>query len=269
MSLSEKAQQIGRFWGAEAQDWLEIQERKSPALWNPVLDRARVAKGTRVLDAGCGTGGAAVLARERGAVISGCDASAEMLEIARGRLPDADLRVAELENLPFADGSFDAVLAINSLQFAPDPAKGAKELERVTAAGGCVAVVVWAVDHCQQKDVFDAILALFEKPPKGRGVFALSEPGQVEALFSGKAEAQELDCVFEYPSMEIALRGQMAAGPSQRVAEIFGKEKVEAAVSKALEKFVQADGKVRMQNRFRIVITRRSASPDGSLRDRA
>lgn len=253
--LSDKAQQIGKLWGLEAQDWLDIQERKSPALWNPVLDAAGVAKGTRLLDAGCGTGGAAVLARDRGAVISGCDASEAMLAIARRRLPDADLRLAELENLPFAEKSFDAVLAINSLQFAPDPPRAAAELIRVTAPGGRIAVVVWALDHCEQKAIFDAILALFEKPPRGRGVFALSAPGQVEELFCGlSATAREIDCAFEYPNLDIALRGQMAAGPSQRVVEIFGKEKVETAVRAALEPFVASSGQVRMLNRFRCVI---------------
>jgi len=255
MPLSEAGQKIGRLWGIEAQDWLDIQERKSPALWIPVLDAAGVHQGTRVLDAGCGTAGAAVLAQQRGAVISGCDASPGMLAIARQRLPDADLRLAELENLPFADASFDAVLAINSLQFAPNPALAAQELVRVTAPGGRIAAVVWAVDRCEQKAIFDAILALFEKPPKGRGVFALSEPGQVEALFPGqKLAAAEIDCAFEYPDLEIALRGQMAAGPSQRVIEIFGREKVETAIRNALQPFIQPDGRVRMHNRFRCIL---------------
>lgn len=253
--LSEQAQKQGRLWGVEAQDWLEIQERKSPVLWIPVLDAAGVRSGVRVLDAGCGTGGAAILARERGAIVSGCDASEGMLNVARTRLPGADLRLAELENLPFADASFDAVLAINSLQFVADPAGGANELVRVTAPGGRIAVVVWSLDHCEQKAIFDAILALFEKPPKGRGVFALSGRSQVEDLFRGLSiHATDIDCVFAYPNLEIALRGQMAAGPSQRVVEIFGRERVETAVRAALQPFVKSSGEVRMQNRFRCVV---------------
>ncbi len=255
MQLSEKAQQIGKLWGAEAQDWLDIQEKKSPALWMPVLDLAGVGEGTRVLDAGCGTAGASVLAHQRGAIVTGCDASEEMLAIARGRLPASDFHLAELEQLPFEDRRFDVVLAVNSLQFAPDPARAARELIRVTEHR--LAVVVWSIDRCEQKAVFDAILALFEKPPKGRGVFALSEPGQVEGLFPGRsATTTEIDCAFEYPNLEIALRGQMAAGPSQRVAEIFGREKVESAVRAALAKFVTKEGQIRMENRFLCTIVR-------------
>ncbi len=256
--LSESAQKQGRLWGIEAQDWLNIQERKSPVLWNPVLDRAGVGANTRVLDAGCGAGGASLLARDRGAIVTGCDASDAMLVLARRRLPEVNFRLAELENLPFPDESFDVVLAINSLQFTQDPGRAAQEFIRVSKPGGRIAVVVWSIEHCEQKAIFDAILALFEKPPKGRGVFALSAPGDVERLFpSLQTEVTEIDCPFVYPNLEIALRGQMAAGPSQRVIEIFGREKVESAVRAALEPFVSESGEVRMQNRFRCVLIRR------------
>ena len=251
MQLTDKARKQGALWGTEARDWLEIQERKSPALWRPVLDLAGVGAGTRMLDAGCGAGGAAVMARERGAIVTGCDISESMLDIARERLPGADLRLAELENLPFEDAQFDVVVAINSLQFTPDPARGGRELLRVTA--GRLAVVVWSMEHCEQKQVFDAILSLFETPPKGRGVFALSAPGELEALFPGAA-VHEIDCAFEYPDLDTALRGQMAAGPSQRVVEIFGRERVEAVVRGALAPFVNESGVVRMQNRFRCAV---------------
>src|SRR6266404_25217 len=183
MELSESARRQGVLWGTEARDWVEIQERTALVLWAAVLDAARVSPGTRMLDAGCGAGGASVMARERGAVVSGCDASEALLAIARERLVGADLRLGELERLPFDDAAFDAVLAINSLQFTSDPSRAARELVRVTAPGGRIAVVVWSLEHCEQRSVFDAILGLFDEPPKGRGVFALSTPGEVELLF--------------------------------------------------------------------------------------
>ena len=256
MSLSEIARKQGLLWGSKASDWVEIQERTAPVLWHAVLDAAAVGPETCLLDAGCGSGGASVMARERGAVISGCDASESLLAIARERLPGADLKLGELEGLPFPDASFDAVLAINSLQFTPDPSHAAREMVRVATRGGRIAVVVWSIEHCEQRQIFDAILKLFDKPPKGRGVFALSAPGEVEALFPGLTlEVREIECPFVYPNLEIALRGQMAAGPSQRVVEIFGRDRVEAAIRTALQPFVRASGEVQMQNRFRCVVT--------------
>jgi SAM-dependent methyltransferase len=255
MELSEKARIQGALWGAEARDWLEIQERTAPLLWRAVLDFAQVGPDVRVLDAGCGAGGASVMARARGAAVSGCDASEGLLAIARERVPDAVLKLGELEHLPFADASFDVTLAINSLQFTHDPARAAQELVRVTAAGGRIAVVVWSVEHSEQRFIFDAFLTLFDKPPKGRGAFNLSGPGEVEALFPGfAAETHDVDCAFVYPSPEIALRGQMSAGPSQRVVEIFGRLRVEAAVRQALRPFVTPSGEVKLHNRFRCVV---------------
>src|SRR5258705_4696345 len=135
MQLSDNARKQGALWGAEAADWAAIQERRAPVLWNAALDAAQVGPGTRVLDAGCGAGGAAVLAHERGALIGGCDASEPLLAIARERLPGTDLRLGELEALPFDDAAFDVVLAINSLQFTDDPARAARELVRVARPG--------------------------------------------------------------------------------------------------------------------------------------
>ena len=242
----------------EARDWADIQERTAPRLWRTVLDSLKVGPDTRLLDAGCGAGGASVLARQRGAVVSGCDLSEALLNIARERLAGADLRIGELEDVPFPEGSFDAVMAINSIQFTPDPLRATQELVRVTAPGGHIAVVVWSVEQCEQKHVFDAILKLFDQPPKRRGVFALSSPGEVEALFPDlAAETRELDCACIYPSFEIALRGQMAAGASQRVIEIFGRERVKAAICAALQPFVMPSGEVRMNNRYRCVVVRK------------
>jgi SAM-dependent methyltransferase len=258
MQLSENARKQGALWGAEARNWTEIQERTAPVLWGAVLGLAGVGPGTRLLDAGCGAGGASVMARERGAVVSACDASEGLLAVARERLPAADLKLGELESLPFPEASFDVVLAINCVQFTPDPARAARELVRVTAPGGRIAVVVWNAERSEQRHVFEAIIKLFDTPPTGRGAFALCDPGEVEALFPGfAAEVHEVDCTFVYPSLEIALRGQMSAGPSQRVVEIFGRQKVEAAIHHALQPFITPSGEVKMHNRFRCVVVAR------------
>ena len=168
MPLSETARKQGALWGAEARDWTEIQERTAPLLWRAALDAAGVGSGTRLLDAGCGAGGASVAARERGAIVSGCDASEPLLAIARERLPDADLRLGELENLPFPDRAFDVVLAINCMQFTRDPLRAAQDLVRVTGPAARIVVVVWSIDQCEQRQIFDAVLrkgAVFSRCP--------------------------------------------------------------------------------------------------------
>ena len=102
--------------------------------------------GRRVLDAGCGAGPLFAALRERGAVVSGFDASAGMLEQARRRLgADADLRVADLaEPLPYPDNSFDDVVASLVLHYLRDWEPALAEVRRVLRPGGRLIV---SVDH--------------------------------------------------------------------------------------------------------------------------
>src|SRR5438093_11813299 len=91
----------GPLWGRAAHDWAELQEPTALPLWEAMLDAAAVGPGKRVLDAGCGAGGASMLAAGRGALVNGLDAAEALLAIARERVPDADFRVGDLDALPY------------------------------------------------------------------------------------------------------------------------------------------------------------------------
>lgn len=79
-------------------------------LVEPLLDAGRVEQGTRVLDIGSGPGHTAAQAAKRGASVVGVDVATAMVQLARQRHPGLDFREADAEALPFADGSFDAVV---------------------------------------------------------------------------------------------------------------------------------------------------------------
>jgi SAM-dependent methyltransferase len=102
--------------------------------------------GRRILDAGCGSGPLSAALRDRGAVVTGIDASAGMLALARRRLgADADLHVADLsDRLPFADGAFDDVVASLVLHYLEDWGPTLAELRRVLRPGGRL---IASVDH--------------------------------------------------------------------------------------------------------------------------
>ncbi|MBT2543288.1 class I SAM-dependent methyltransferase [Streptomyces sp. ISL-44] len=102
--------------------------------------------GRRILDADCGSGALSAALRDRGAVVTGIDASAGMLALARRRLgDDADLHVADLsERLPFADGAFDDVVASLVLHYLKDWGPTLAELRRVLRPGGRL---IASVDH--------------------------------------------------------------------------------------------------------------------------
>jgi SAM-dependent methyltransferase len=111
-----------------------------------ILALAGDVAGRRILDAGCGSGPLFAALRDRGAVVTGFDASAGMVEIARRRLgDDADLRVAELGcPLPYAAAAFDDVIAALVLHYLEDWGPALAELRRVLKPGGRLIV---AVDH--------------------------------------------------------------------------------------------------------------------------
>jgi ubiquinone/menaquinone biosynthesis C-methylase UbiE len=98
--------------------------------------------GVRLLDVGCGPGTiTADFARRLGdGVVVGIDASAEVIAEARRDHPDVSFTVGDVYRLDVADASFDIVHAHQLLQHLADPVAALKEMRRITAPGGLVAV---------------------------------------------------------------------------------------------------------------------------------
>lgn len=82
--------------------------------------------GDRVLDVGVGTGNAAIEAARRGAIVTGIDLTPAQIERARDRCAqegvDVELRVGDADDLDVPDATFDVVLSVMGVIFAPDPA---------------------------------------------------------------------------------------------------------------------------------------------------
>ncbi|PQZ93748.1 SAM-dependent methyltransferase [Arthrobacter sp. MYb227] len=111
-----------------------------------VLKLAGDVSNHRILDAGCGSGPLAQALTERGARVSGFDASEEMINLARKRLGDqTDLRVADLsQSLPYADDSFDDVVASLVFHYLEDWVGPLEEIRRVLQPGGRL---IMSVNH--------------------------------------------------------------------------------------------------------------------------
>ncbi|MEV6104241.1 class I SAM-dependent methyltransferase [Streptomyces sp. NPDC051940] len=110
-----------------------------------LLDAAKVRDGTTVLDVGTGTGAVAAAACDRGAKVTAVDTEPGMVALARRSAPTADVRLAGLPGLPFADDEFDAVVANFVLNHVGRPREALTELRRVTRPGGRIAVTIWPV----------------------------------------------------------------------------------------------------------------------------
>ena len=101
----------------------------------------------RVLDVAAGNGNATLAAARRGAKVISTDYVASLLdrgaERARAERLDVEFQVADVEALPYADASFDAVLSTFGVMFAPDHAKSAAEMARVCRPGGRIGLANW------------------------------------------------------------------------------------------------------------------------------
>ena len=106
-----------------------------------------VRAGARVLDVAAGNGNASLAAARRGADVVATDYVEALLDQARRRaeadgLP-LETRVADAENLPFEDGSFDFVLSTFGVMFTPNPERAAAELSRACRPGGRIGLANW------------------------------------------------------------------------------------------------------------------------------
>src|SRR5581483_2203837 len=106
-------------------------------------DFAGVGPGMNVLDVGCGPGALMAELAARGTTVSGAEPSESFAAACADRVPDADVRVAPAERLPWPDGSFDAVLSQLVLNFLSDAPAGVREMARVVHPGGVVAACTW------------------------------------------------------------------------------------------------------------------------------
>jgi SAM-dependent methyltransferase len=114
------------------------------ALWHVIARRHMPpVEGRRVLEIGCGPGSFANVLVEMGADLIGADFSPAAVERARQRIgPNSRFEgvVADIQNMPFEDGSFDVTVSLMTLEHIPDPKRGLAELVRVTRPGGRLVV---------------------------------------------------------------------------------------------------------------------------------
>ncbi len=108
-----------------------------------LLDAAGVSAGKHVLDVATGPGYAAAAAAERGASVDGVDVAPAMIALARARVPSGEFHVADAENLPYANDSFEAVVANFGVLHFGRPERAVSELARVLRPGGRVALTAW------------------------------------------------------------------------------------------------------------------------------
>jgi SAM-dependent methyltransferase len=232
-------------------------------VYEHVLRRAAIGPGKTVLDCGCGAGRFARMAADRGARVAGIDAAQQLVAIAAERVPDGDFRTGDLEALPWPDDAVDVATGFSAFQFADDKIRALSEAGRVSR--DLVVVVIPArVPESGIAAVFAPLFPLF--PPealesmKQSGMFALSEPGKLDALLAATGlsvrEDAEVDCRVRFDDDTTAARALIGAGPVQLAIQRSGEQTVAEAVRDALTPFIEPTGRVTLPAWFRAVIAR-------------
>ncbi len=276
-ALSPAALTQQRLWSSDPQAWARYAEPHNRPLFEAVLHAAASPlgglDGRRLLDVGCGTGLVLRLARERGASVHGVDVVPGMLALAAEAEPSAELHLGDLQFLPFpdagvrpagsdaagSDAGFDAVTAVNALQFAADPVAAVAEAARVIRPGGVLVASFFAApERSETTVVHDAMSPL--SPPQRAGdhaPYALAAPGNYEQALA-KAGLHELargevECVWAYPDVDTAVHTLLSSAGGTRAVEDAGRERAADAVRGALPPYTAADGSVAMRAVFRWV----------------
>jgi SAM-dependent methyltransferase len=250
----------GPLWGARADDWALSEDQQLPT-YEAALERVGLRAGDRVLDVGCGAGSFLRLVAERGGAPSGVDASVELITLARRRLPHADLRVADMEHLPFTDDSFDLVTGFNSFFFADDMVAALREAGRVAKPGAPVVIQVWGAHERCDLEAMKAVARPFlpARPADAPPDPDLSIPGALEAIVAEAGltptETVVVRWAFEYADAEQLGRALVAVAG---LAVLAGdrEDELRAAIVAGLGPYRTATGSYRLENDFRILVTR-------------
>ena len=115
-----------------------------------LAEAADVRAGERLLDVAAGNGNATLAAARRFAEVTSTDYVPALLDKGRERARaeglNVEFKVADAEDLPFADGSFDVALSTYGVMFTPEHRRAARELLRVVRSGGRIGLANWTPD---------------------------------------------------------------------------------------------------------------------------
>jgi SAM-dependent methyltransferase len=191
-----------------------------------VIERLAPEPGDRFLDLACGTGAAAERAAAAGARVTGLDLAPVLIQTAKGRAEELGLEieyvVGDVERLALADASFDKVSSTCGIMFAPDHEATARELARVTAPGGRIALANWTPTGGLAK--MFKVMAPYQPAPPPSSPFDWGDERRVRELL----ELEEHVSTLRVPSGEAYWElFSTSYGPTKTLADSLGDRREE------------------------------------------
>ncbi len=231
-------------WGRKAVDMATLHEPQNVREYVGMHSHLGVGPGTRVLDVACGAGLAVELAAARGAVAAGIDASPRLVEIARDRTPNGDVRVGDMRDLPWPDDSFDVVTSFRGI-FGTTP-EVLDEVMRVLRPGGRLGLTVWG--HLKISPGAWALLPFVwaeqQKVTHQAAMNSLGKPGVGEDVLAGhgfeRVRRVRVPFAWEFPDPATYARALASTGPAYEAIQTVGEEQFLADAEQLAEERVRA-----------------------------
>jgi SAM-dependent methyltransferase len=215
-------------WGRRAVDFATMAEPSNCREYVCVHDRLGVGPGQRLLDVACGSGLALELARVRGAECAGIDASQRLVAVARDRNPDADVRVGDMNAMPWPDEHFDVATSFRGIWGTTPDAVG--EVHRVLKPGGRFAMTIWGdVGKSPGAWMFLPFRWAEESKVDNQAqMVSLGRPGVGEAFLADAGFEPEdrfvVPFCMEYPDPSTFARALAASGPAYESIQHVGED---------------------------------------------
>jgi SAM-dependent methyltransferase len=253
--------EAGAAWGRRASDWACLFEHYAIDVLHAIVPRVGIEAGSSVLDIACGSGLAVRLADGMGATVAGIDAAADLIDIARDRAPNADLRVGTMFDLPWNDESFDAVMSINGVWGGGEGAL--VEAFRVLRPGGRIGISFWGHGHLDLRPCFKA-LALNAPAAHLDGMRRtnnIARPGVAEQMLEAAgfvvSERGGRVSTLEWPDEDTAWRAMSSVGPAVPALDHVGADVLRPQVLAAMADIRDRHGIYRFRNDHQFVIARK------------
>lgn len=215
-------------WGRRAVEFSTLAEPANCREYTAVHHQLALSSGDRVLDVACGSGLAIELAGIRGASCAGIDASPRLVKVAQDRNPECDIRLGDMQALPWDAEAFDVVTSFRGIWGTTPGA--VDEAHRVLVPGGRLAMTVWGnVGKSPGAWMMAPFLwATDEKIGHQSDMVSLGRPGVGEAFLDERGfdveERFEIPFVFEFPDPETYARGLASTGPAYEAIQNVGED---------------------------------------------
>lgn len=255
------AERWGPLWGARPADWALSEDQQIPS-YEEALRRVDLQPGQAVLDVGCGAGAFLRLVAERGARPFGLDASEALLDFARGRVPGADLRLGDMEALPYADDTFDLVTGFTAFFFANDIVGAIREAGRVAKPKAPVVIQVWGAHERNSLEAMKEVARPFfpPRPADAPPEPDYSAPGVLDdiATQAGLTPEQSFDVRFAYsfPDEQTLARAMVAPAGIALAAGPGREDELKDAIVSGLAAYRTSDGGYKLESEFHFLIGR-------------